>query len=102
MQNLTRFEDDHVSAAGGNSSKLQKVLNKDIFPEVLALSADLAESMGVDIVQAAEMMGKALVAPGEGMRVLKQAGVADEQTLSKHDREAERRGKDRRGVETYP
>ncbi len=75
MQRLTRFEDDNVSAAGEVLARY-RTIGKETFPEVLSLSADLAESLGVDIVQAAEMMGKALVAPGEGMRVLKQAGVA--------------------------
>lgn len=82
MQRLTRFEDDTVAAAGEILARY-KTIGKDTFPEVLSLSADLAESLGVDIPQAAEMLGKALVAPGEGLRVLKQAGVAltDQQQL---------------------
>ena len=85
MQKLTRFEDDNVSAAGEVISRY-RTIGKDVFPEVLMLSADLAESLGVDITDAATMMGKALAEPGEGLRVLKQAGVAlDDQTLKNID-----------------
>jgi hypothetical protein len=74
LQKTTRFEDDAV-AAGGEILARFKNINSNIFPETIQLTADLAESLGVDFPEAAKMMGKALSTPGEGLRVLKQAGV---------------------------
>jgi hypothetical protein len=74
LQKTTRFEDDMV-AAGGEILARFKTINSNIFPETIKLTADLAESLGVDFPEAAKMMGKALSTPGEGLRVLKQAGV---------------------------
>lgn len=75
ISRLTRFEDDSISAAGEIISRYTTI-SKETFPEVLKLSADLAEVMGVDITQAAQVMGKVLAEPGEGLRVLKEAGVS--------------------------
>lgn len=74
LQKTTRFEDDMV-ASGAEILARFRTINSNIFPETIALTADLAESLGVDFPAAAEMMGKALSTPGEGLRVLKQAGV---------------------------
>ena len=82
IQNLTRYEDDQVMA-GAEILARQKVLNSEVFPEALSLTADLAESMGVDFTTAASAMAKALADPGQGLRILKQAGVVlDDQTLA--------------------
>lgn len=74
LQKTTRFEDDMV-ASGGEILARFKNINSNIFPETIQLTADLAESLGIDFPEAAKMMGKALSTPGEGLRVLKQAGV---------------------------
>ena len=86
IQKLTRFEDDNVVAAGEILARY-KTIGKDVFPDALWATADLAEKLGIDMPEAAAMLGKALADPGEGLRVLKAAGVAlDDQTLATIDK----------------
>jgi hypothetical protein len=71
---LTRYEDDSI-AAGGEVLARFKEINADVFPESLQLTLDLAERLGIDVPEAAALLGKALAVPGEGLKKLKEAGV---------------------------
>lgn len=81
MAQLTVFEDDQVIAAGEVLARY-KTINKDVYPEMLSLSADLATTLGTSMPEAAALLGKSLAIPGSAMRVLKQAGLvlSEEQT----------------------
>jgi hypothetical protein len=80
FQNLTRFEDDTIKAGGEVLARFDEI-NKDVFPEALSLSLDLATRLGIDVPAASELLGKALADPGVGLMKLKAAGVVfnDEQ-----------------------
>jgi hypothetical protein len=77
---MTRYEDD-VVASGGEVLARFKEINSGVFPDALKLSMDLATRLGVDVPDAAELLGKALADPGTGLMKLKAAGVVfnDEQ-----------------------
>ncbi len=77
---LTRFEDDTVMAGGEVLARFKEI-NSGVFPDALKLSMDLATRLGVDVPDAAELLGKALADPGAGLMKLKAAGVVfnDEQ-----------------------
>lgn len=55
----------------------------EVFEKGLENAADLAAFMGVDMVRAAEMMGRALQNPAQGMLLLSRAGVR----LTKEEKE---------------
>jgi hypothetical protein len=74
FQSLTRFEDDTIKAGGEVLARFDEI-NKDVFPEALGLSLDLATRLGIDVPAASELLGKALADPGVGLMKLKAAGV---------------------------
>ena len=74
IQNASAFSDEAVQDAATNLTLFTKVTG-DTFTRALKVSADLAARMGVDVPQAAHTLGRALQDPGEGLRVLLQAGV---------------------------
>lgn len=51
------------------------VTSRAVLEEATGLSGDLARELGIGIQEAASMLGKALQAPGEGMKALKSAGL---------------------------
>ena len=74
LSTLTKFEDDTV--IGAETMLLQfKTISRDVFPEATELALDLATRLKTDAAGGAQLLGKALVAPGEGLLRLKQAGV---------------------------
>lgn len=73
-QSLTRFEDDNIKAGGEVLARFDQI-NKDAFPDALKLSLDLAQRLGMDVPDAALLLGKALGDPGVGLMKLKAAGV---------------------------
>lgn len=73
-QGLTKYEDDNIKAGGEVLARFDEI-NKDAFPDALRLSLDLAERLGMDVPNAAELLGKALADPGVGLMKLKAAGV---------------------------
>lgn len=79
--NLTRYEDDTIKAAATVMARFDNI-NKDTFPTAMTTAMDLSTALGIDLSQAALMVGKALETPGEGLMRLKAAGVVftDEQT----------------------
>jgi len=52
LSKVTRFDDEAIMSAETQLA-LYENIGQDIFPQVIALSLDLAESMGVDAVQGA-------------------------------------------------
>ncbi|HQF63791.1 MAG TPA: hypothetical protein PLT26_14930 [Anaerolineaceae bacterium] len=73
-QGLTRFEDDTIASAAAVMARFDSI-SKDTFPRAMAISMDLAESLGIDLTQATLMTSKALAEPGVGLMRLKQAGA---------------------------
>lgn len=72
LQLTTKFSDDSAMAAETVLLQFDKI-GKDVFPDVLDLSADLATRMGSDLPQAANLLGKALADPAEGIGRLNMA-----------------------------
>lgn len=66
LQDVTKFEDDAAIAASTLLLQYENI-NKDVFPDALKLSADLAERMGTDLTSAATVVGRALDNPAEGI-----------------------------------
>jgi hypothetical protein len=66
LQNVTRFSDEDAMAAEAMLLRYEN-LSREIFPEVLSLTADLAESLGVELPAAARIVGMALDDPIEGI-----------------------------------
>jgi len=73
-QGLTRFEDDTIASAAAVMARFDSI-SKDTFPRAMAISMDLAESLGIDLTQATLITSKALAEPGVGLMRLKQAGA---------------------------
>ncbi len=69
MAESTLFDDDVVRNAAAELVKFGNI-HGDVFRRGLELSADLASFMGTDIPQAAQMVGRALQSPTEGVRLL--------------------------------
>lgn len=65
----TLFDDDSIRNAAGELAKFGNIQG-DVFREGLRLSADLAAFMGTDVSEAAQLVGKALQSPTEGMTAL--------------------------------
>lgn len=81
LMQVTKFSDEEILSAETMLLRFKNI-NADAFPRALGLSLDLAQAMGTDAATAAQQLGKSLLEPGEGMRVLKAAGV----TLSEEEK----------------
>jgi hypothetical protein len=80
MQGAFGIDDDQVKAAQATLIRFGNIQG-DVFREGLKLSADLAAALGTDITSAAQLVGKALQSPTEGLRGLEQNfGKLDEAT----------------------
>lgn len=66
MLNLTKFDDEAAISAETVLLQFTKI-SKEAFPDALKLSADLATRLGTDLTSAAQMVGKALGDPAEGI-----------------------------------
>lgn len=75
MQAVTKFGDEVVLGAEDVIATFKEIKG-DTFKETLKLSGDLAEKWGLDLPNAARMLSKALVDPGEGLMRLKSMGAA--------------------------
>lgn len=74
LQMVTRFSDEEIMAA--QTMLLQfETMNQETFPEATRLALDLAQRLNTGPREAAQLLGKALAEPGEGLLRLKQAGV---------------------------
>jgi phage-related minor tail protein len=74
FQKTTMFEDETTLAAENMLLTFTKV-SKDIFPDALKSTLDMATAMGTDATQAALQLGKTLNDPTRGMTALRRAGV---------------------------
>lgn len=81
IQSVSRFSDEAVKDAASRLLLFTNVTG-ETFTTALRMSADLAARMGTDVPAAAEMLGRALQSPGQGLRGLVQVGVRfnEEQT----------------------
>lgn len=80
MEGAFGIDDDQVKAAQATLIRFGNIQG-DVFREGLRLSADLAAALGTDIAGAAQIVGKALQSPTEGLRGLEQNfGKLDEAT----------------------
>lgn len=70
----TRFDDEAITEAAASLLRFRDI-QRETFTEALRLVPDVAAALGSDLPSAASALGKALIAPGEGMRALKNAGV---------------------------
>jgi hypothetical protein len=69
LQRTTRFTDDMVISAQTMLLKFENI-GADIFPDVTRAVADMATAMGMDLGSAAQMVGKALENPVQGISLL--------------------------------
>jgi len=69
LSGSTMFDDDAIRNAATELAKFGNI-HGNVFREGLALSADLASFMGTEIPNAAQMVGRALQSPTEGLRLL--------------------------------
>ncbi len=74
MMQVTKFDDEAVLSAEALLLPFRNI-GRDIFPDVIRLSGDLATRMKTDLPSAALTLAKALEAPGQGLRALKDAGI---------------------------
>jgi hypothetical protein len=71
MEGALGIDDDEVRKAQATLIRFGNIQG-DVFREALRLSADLAASLGIDVAEAAEQLGKAVQSPTEGLRALEQ------------------------------
>lgn len=74
LQESAKIEDDAVVAAGSFLATLKTIQGVN-FERTIRSSADLAAAMGTDIRGAAELLGRALADPEQGMTRLTRAGI---------------------------
>lgn len=65
----TLFDDEAFRSAAGELVKFGNI-HGNVFREALALAADLASFMGTDVPAAAQMIGRSLQSPTEGLRMM--------------------------------
>lgn len=85
LKDLAGGSDDAVISAETVLLRFQNI-SKEAFPEALKATLDLAAGMGMDLSSAAQIVGRALDAPGEGLNRLRRFGVRfseDEKELLK-------------------
>src|SRR5690349_4223371 len=75
LQGSTIFDDEKIRAAETALLRFRTVQG-DTFREAIRLAPDVAAALGIDLVSAAQAIGKALTDPERGMRALKDAGIA--------------------------
>jgi hypothetical protein len=71
---ITLFGDEAIASAEGILLSFRRI-GKDVFPEATEATLDLATRLGVDAPQAAQVLGKALNNPIEGLGALRKAGI---------------------------
>jgi phage-related minor tail protein len=69
IQGSTMFDNDQALQAMGTLVKFGNI-SGDVFKQAVKLSADMAAVMGSDMPSAAQMLGKALQSPTEGLKGL--------------------------------
>lgn len=74
MSNSTKFSKENTREAEAMVLSYDKI-GKEIFPDVIHASANMATAMGVDMTKAAKMLGRALQEPANGLGALSRMGV---------------------------
>ncbi len=69
LSDATTFDDEGFRNAAASLAKFGNIQG-DVFRDGLKLSADLAAFMGTDVPEAAQLLGKALQSPTEGITTL--------------------------------
>jgi hypothetical protein len=72
LQKVTAFSDETI-IRGETILKMFTHIGADVFPRATKATLDLAQRMGMDVPQAAKLLGKALDQPGEGFTALAKA-----------------------------
>jgi hypothetical protein len=70
----TRFDDESITRAQTQLLNFSEISGA-MFERTQRAAADLAESMGRDIVSSTQMLGRALANPERGFMMLRQAGI---------------------------
>lgn len=74
LQELTGIDGDVIKSAE-NILLTFKLINRDVFPQAIALVLDMSRTMGQDLNSAAVQVGKALNDPIQGVTALRRVGV---------------------------
>ena len=85
LQDATQIDDDEITSAQSVLLKFTNI-SGDAFAKATSLSLDLSRAMGTDAAQAAQMLGRALEDPAEGLGAMRRAGVSlsdTEESLAK-------------------
>jgi hypothetical protein len=69
LADRTAFDDEGIRRAAAELVKFGNI-HGEVFKRGLELSADMAAFMGTDVAEAAQIVGKALQSPTEGLRAL--------------------------------
>jgi lambda family phage tail tape measure protein len=79
LTNSSNFDDESLRSAAAALLRFRDIQG-DTFRETLRLAPDVAAALGTDIVDAARQLGRAVNDPATGMRGLKSAGIALNET----------------------
>ena len=74
FSHLTAFEDEAIQSAENVLLRFTHI-GRDVFPQALKATLDLAAAMGTDAAGAAQTLGIALESPADGMLRLRRAGI---------------------------
>jgi hypothetical protein len=74
LMNLTTFEDEAVMGAEAMILRFDRI-GSDIFPKVIESALDVAQALGIDATNAAELLGRALQAPEKASRMLRSMNI---------------------------
>ena len=75
MLRMSNYTDEATRSAAASLLKF-KVIRGDVFRDTLKTSADMAAALeGVSLESAAQMLGRAMVNPGQGSQMLRRAGI---------------------------
>lgn len=74
LQDVTTFGDEAIASGAGILLTFKRI-GADVLPEATEAMLDLATRMGTDAEGAAQVLGKALNNPVEGLTALKKAGI---------------------------
>lgn len=75
LADISVYDDDEILAKTTATLLRFGTLSGETFDRAQRDAVDLAAVLKTDLAAAAELLGKALLSPGEGLRALKQAGV---------------------------
>jgi hypothetical protein len=75
LAKISAYDDDEILSKVTATLLRFGTLSGETFKRAQADAVDLAATLKIDLASAAELAGKALLTPGENLRLLKQAGV---------------------------